>query len=66
MSMITKFKQHVMKMFVMTSIGLMNYFLWIVIDQTKENFHLSKNYATNKEVYYEGCKPISILLSENI
>ena len=68
LSMITKFKQQMMKMFKMTDLGLMNYFLGMEIDQSKEGiFICQERYARNilKKFNMEWCKPISTPLAQN-
>lgn len=61
LTIINNFKEQMMKMFEMTDLGLMNYFLGMEIHQTKEGIFLSqKNYVNNilKKFNMDRCYPI--------
>lgn len=66
--MIIEFKENIVKMFEMTDLGKMIYFLGMKIDQFKDGtFICQKKYATNilKKFKMEGCSPISTPISQN-
>ena len=68
MKMMMEFKEDMMKMFEMTDLGLMNYFLGIEVNQQKEGiFICQKKYteALLKKFKMYGCKPVATPLVTN-
>nr|DAD23353.1 TPA_asm: hypothetical protein HUJ06_024816 [Nelumbo nucifera] len=66
--MIKEFKEDMMKMFELSDLGLMHYFLGIEINQEEEgNFISQKKYIENllKKFKMEGCKTVATPLITN-
>ena len=66
--MIKKFKEDMMKVFEMTNLGLMHYFLGIEITKKEDGIFISqRKYLENlmKKFKMEGCKTVATPLDSN-